>query len=426
MNTIADVTDANSLYEAFRQSKKGVSWKASVQRYEMNMLRNIRDSKKTLDAGESPVLGFTEFTLHERGKVRHVKSVHIKERVVQRSLCDNAVVPLLSKGLEYDNSASQKGKGLHFTISRLDAHLHQYYRREGTNEGYILLVDFKSYYDNVRHDKVYERMERKIPDPGIKHLARQLIEPFDDGTGKSLGIGSQISQITAIDYPSELDHIIKHDLKIKEFARYMDDSYLIHRSKEYLHYCLDAIKAKCDEIGIIVNIKKTQIVKLSHGFTFLKLRWLLTDTGKVVKRTSKDSITRERRKLTKFKTMLDEGRITMDVVANQYRTWRGGKEDIQAKHGRPKIHFDNYYILRRMDAYYNTLFIDYLKNGGAEYAAAVHDRESDCRQEADARRYRLPGDQICGGPSDRRRVCRNKVPARNVAGRNQPAGSRAG
>lgn len=110
MITIDDVADANALHRAVRKSMKGVTWKASVQRYEINMLRNIRDSKKTIESGESPVLGFHEFTLSERGKTRHVKSVHIKERVVQRALCDEALVPALQKGLEYDNSAGQKGK----------------------------------------------------------------------------------------------------------------------------------------------------------------------------------------------------------------------------------------------------------------------------------------------------------------------------
>ena len=72
MTTINDVADANALYEAFRLSMKGVAWKASVQRYEINTLRNIRDTKKQLEAGESPVLGFHEFTMCERGKTRHV------------------------------------------------------------------------------------------------------------------------------------------------------------------------------------------------------------------------------------------------------------------------------------------------------------------------------------------------------------------
>lgn len=369
METIQDVADANSLYKAFRMSQKGVAWKASVQKYEMNVLRNIRNTKATLEAGESPVLGFHEFTLCERGKVRHVKSVHIKERVVQRSLCDNALVPAMQKGLEYDNSAGQKGKGIHFTLRRLEAHLHQYYRRTGSNEGYILLIDFKGYYDNILHEKVYERLDKKVQDEGVKHLSRQLVEPFDSGEGKSLGIGSQISQILAIDYPSEIDHFIKHKLRIKEFARYMDDSYLIHADKEYLKYCLEEIKKLCTEYGIIINEKKTQIVKLTRTFTFLKVRWTLTSTGKVIKRLNPDTVTRERRKLKNFKEKLDAGDITMAEIENQYKSWKGDKvRSKKRKKKKPKnIRYSCYYTMKRMDQLYDELFKNNSSQGGKSH-----------------------------------------------------------
>jgi hypothetical protein len=260
----------------------------------------------------------------------------------------------MQKGLEYDNSAGQKGKGIHFTHRRLEAHLHRYYRRHKSNKGYILLIDFKGYYDNILHDKVYERLDKKVEDNGVKHLSRQLVEPFGDG--KSLGIGSQISQILAIDYASEIDHLIKHDLHIKEAARYMDDSYLIHESKEYLQYCLERIREKCAEFGIIINERKTQIVKLSKTFSFLKVRWTLTDTGKVVARLNKDTITRERRKLKKFKELLDEGRITMDTIEAQYQSWKGDKTG-PAIPGK-RIHFCSYHTMQRMDQLYNELFIN--------------------------------------------------------------------
>lgn len=59
--------------------------------------------------------------------------------------------------------------------------------------------------------------------------------------------------------PNSLDHMIKEQLGIRLYARYMDDGYLIHSDKEYLRYCLQEIKAKCNELGISTNQKKTQI-----------------------------------------------------------------------------------------------------------------------------------------------------------------------
>jgi hypothetical protein len=53
---------------------------------------------------------FVEFDLSEQGKTRHIKSVHISERVVQKYLCGNALVPVLSRSLIHDNRASVKTK----------------------------------------------------------------------------------------------------------------------------------------------------------------------------------------------------------------------------------------------------------------------------------------------------------------------------
>jgi hypothetical protein len=121
----ARVADFGNLYRAFLAARRGVARKESVQRYEANALRNVAEMRRKLLTGESVQCGFAEFTLHERGKIRHIKSVHISERIVQKCLCDQAPVPLLSNGLIYDNGASVKGKGVHFALRRF------YYTSEG-------------------------------------------------------------------------------------------------------------------------------------------------------------------------------------------------------------------------------------------------------------------------------------------------------
>jgi hypothetical protein len=58
------------LWGAFNRSKRGVSWKESVQRFEASLFRNIAELRRKLVAGESVRRGFVEFTIRERGKVR--------------------------------------------------------------------------------------------------------------------------------------------------------------------------------------------------------------------------------------------------------------------------------------------------------------------------------------------------------------------
>ena len=103
----------------------------------------------------------------------------------------------------------------------------------------------------------------------------------------------------------------------------MDDTYIIHNDKSVLRELLKEIKGICNDLGILINEKKTHIFKIEKGFTYLKIRWILTDTGKVIMKPCKGTITRERRKLRSFKRKLDSCEMTIDMISEQYRSWRG-------------------------------------------------------------------------------------------------------
>ena len=340
------VADIDNLYQAFKESRRGVAWKESVQRYEANALKNIIETHRKLLAGESVQNGFVEFTLRERGKIRHIKSVHISERIVQKCLCVQVLVPILSNSLIYDNGASIKGKGVHFAVRRLIGHIARYYRENNnSNNGYVLLIDFSKFFDNIDHSILFELLKSKINDEQIMDLTKRFITVF--GEGKSLGLGSQVSQISAIFYPDKLDHYIKEVLRIKYYGRYMDDLYLIHRDREYLVQCLSGIKKICDTLRIQINLKKTRIIPLKKGVKFLKGIYCLTKTGRIVRRANPGSRKRMRRKLKKFKGLLEAGKIRHNDIYTAYQSWRGNY----------RKRFDAYHSIRRMDGLYTRLFM---------------------------------------------------------------------
>lgn len=260
---------------------------------------------------------------------------------------------MFAPAMIYDNGASMKGKGISFAVRRVDKHLRQHYRKHG-NEGYVLTFDFSRYFDNVNHEPIQAELERRIHDVNVRKLANQCLEAFGP---VGYGLGSQISQIAAIMLPNKLDHIIKQELGIKGYARYMDDGYLIHERKVHLKHCLERIKEVCDELGIILNPKKTKISMLKHGFKFLKINFKLTATGKVLKRMSKESVRAMKRKLEKFKKWNENGR---EVVINGERiTKKFTLADACAAYASWRSHMlkgDNYYRVKRMDERFRKLF----------------------------------------------------------------------
>jgi hypothetical protein len=256
------------------------------------------------------------------------------------------LVPLLSRPLIHDNGASIKGKGLHFAIKRLVIHLSRFYREHRSNSGYALVIDFKGFFDNIDHAVLFRLLDIQIHDPKIRDLTKRFIEVF--GNGKSLGLGSQVSQIAAVFYPNRLDHYVKEILHIKYYGRYMDDLYLIHKDKSYLEFCLERIREVCtEELKITVNDKKTKIVPLNKGLLFLKGKYALLENGKVLRLPCRMSTLRMRRKLRKFKVLLQEGKMSYEDIRTAYQSWRGTFLK----------RFEAYHIVRRVDALYSELFL---------------------------------------------------------------------
>lgn len=332
-----------NLYRSYKCSRRGVSWKASVQRYITNAPLNIYQTRKRLLAGKYKSPGFFEFDICERGKLRHIRSTVIAERVVQRCLCDNALLPALVPSFIYDNGASLENKGYDFAMDRMEKHLHEHYRKHGQN-GYILLFDFRKFFDSVSHMIIKRSIRKHFTDTEILRLSDMLVDAFGD---VGLGLGSQISQVLALSSADRLDHYIKEVLCVHGYGRYMDDGYLIHESKEYLQTCLAGIKAICKELEINLNEKKTQLVKLSHGFTWLKARIFLTPTGRVIRKICKASITRERRKLKRLQVLLLNGKIPFEDVRTAWQSWRGYA-----------LKFDAWNTVQSMGKLYYRLFIE--------------------------------------------------------------------
>lgn len=329
------------LYHSYKMSRRGVAWKSSVQKYITQAPLNVLEAYQRLQSGKFKSSGFYEFDLIERGKKRHIRSVTIAERVVQRCLCDYALVPVLSRSFVYDNGACMKDKGYTFAANRLTQHLREHYRKHGT-EGYVLLYDFSKFFDSVSHALIKGILRREFTDKRIIALTEHFIDAFGD---IGLGLGSQISQILALASADRLDHYCKEVCRIRGYGRYNDDGYLIHESKEYLQKCLEGIQAVCKELGITLNEKKTQIVKLSHGFTFLKIRYFLLPSGRVVKKIHHRSVTKMRRKLKAFRKKVDAGIMTYQDVYQSWQSWRAYAAN-----------FNAYRTIQSVGALYDQLF----------------------------------------------------------------------
>lgn len=349
--TLEAVADLDNLHRSAKLAKRGVGWKASVQRYMKNELRNIVRAKHQLLNGEDIHRGFHEFDLYERGKHRHISSVHFSERVIHKSLSKTALVPAMSRSFIRNNTANLKGRGTDDALKRLKADLARHYRLHGA-EGYILLVDFEGYFASIPHDETKRQSASAIDDRRVVALDHILI----DANGEvGLGLGGEPYQIHAVAFPNRIDHFITECCRPEGYGRYMDDIYAIHTDKLALQLILAMIRDMCARMGIKVNDKKTHIIKLTKGFTWLKKRISYGENGRVNMLPCRDSITRERRKLKKQAELVRRGEMTIEQVQQSYQSWRGGMKRLDA-----------HQTVLSMDALYHDLFKDLAGGGRSE------------------------------------------------------------
>lgn len=331
--------------ECLRQSK----WKKSSQLYIANKTLNNLQLREELLNGTYKISPTNNFILNERGKIRFIESPIIRDRIIQKSLTKQILLPQLFPHLIYDNYASLKHRGVHFARKRFEIMLRNYINKNGT-DGFILLGDIVKYFENIDHNILKEKLSKNI-----KNVSKDILELIfyiidsSSKSNKGLNLGSEAPQIFAIYYLNELDQYIKVVKSVKYYGRYMDDFFIIAKSKEELLNLLKQIQLILKQLKLNLNLKKTHIVKLTHGFTFLQIKYNVL-SNKIVKRISHNKIVRERRRLKKFKKLLDNGKMSLKDIENCYKSWRG---TIISEH--------NFYkkSLNELDKLYKTIFITY-------------------------------------------------------------------
>ena len=331
---MASIITFDSLIEAANQCARGVKWKDSIASWvhPRNIALNCNRLKRELDDGTYRLGGYVTFEVMEP-KRRTIRSPKFRDRVVQRAMCNNGLYRDLTRGNIHDNGACQNGKGTTFTMDRLDCQLQRFWRKHGT-DGWVLRLDIRRFFDSIPHDRLKAMVGRMVSREEYRDRVCEVIDSFSD---PGIGLGSQISQLLAIAYLSDLDHHIKQDLGIRHYVRYSDDMVLIHESKECLQRAWEDVAHRLEELGLALNPKST-LHPLRQGVRFLKFRFVLTESGKVLRLLDRRNSVRIRRRLRKLKGKAGKGERQFQDAVNSFNSWKA-----HAEHGNSRT------IIRRVE-----------------------------------------------------------------------------
>lgn len=327
INSVFDrVFGFDSLICSFKKCSKNSRWKTSVRLFGAKLTVNCAKIAKALKCDSYKSGKFRNFTIFERGHIRRVQSLHISDMTVQGSFKDNCLNPIVAPYLIYDNGACLKGKGTHFALKRFVKHLKQHIDKHSVN-GYVYFFDFESYFKNINRKLLDELMSEVL----IDRRMYSYYQRFSSGYSvEGLSLGSSVSQICAIFYPNKVDHFMKDKLGINAYGRYMDDGYVVCEDLSKLKDIISKFEDACDKSGIILNKRKCKIVKIRSRFTFLKTRFYVTENGKIIRKPNKKSNVIERRKIKKFRKLVEDRAINFGEALLYFHSWLCSRKGVSS------------------------------------------------------------------------------------------------
>ena len=313
------------LYAAYLETRKGKRKKVSTAQYEANALACTEKLSRIL-ATKTYIPGkFETFYVFEPKK-RLVQAPAFVDKVVLHAVTDNILYEAVTKGFIRDNYASQKGKGTHDGLMRLKQFMVDYYRQYGTADGWVLKCDVHHFFASIDHDKLKVKLKALLDRRGVDPQIYELLCIYIDTTA-GLPLGYQTSQLLALLFLDEFDHIVKEKYGVKKYGRYMDDFLAIHPSKEFLKNLLADFRVFMGSYGLELN-EKTGIFPLRNGIDFLGFHSYLTETGGVVQKLRKDGIERIKKNIKIWRVEYPAGNITKEKILEKFGSW-----DAHAAHG---------------------------------------------------------------------------------------------
>ena len=241
--------------------------------------------------------------------------------------------PIMMRGMDNFCCGSIRNRGIHYGVRAIK----KWMRTDPKGTKYAEELDIHHFYDSLTAETVMKRLRRLVKDRRMLEVCERLMK-------HGILIGAYFSQWFANTVLQPLDRLIRESGLCDHYLRYMDNFTLFGRNKRKLRRLRELIEKWLAAHGLRLN-GKTQILPLKNGIDFLGFHTYLTQTGKVVRKVRAKSIDNMKRKIRKFRGLVDSGKMTLDSVVQSYASWTG-----HISHG------NTYHLRQNMDAYFFSYF----------------------------------------------------------------------
>jgi RNA-directed DNA polymerase len=203
------------------------------------------------------------------GKVRVLSIPAIRDRVVQGAL-KLILEPVFEADFQPGSYGYRPKRTAHGAIKRVAEAIVQRKTR-------VLDIDLRAYFDNVRHDRLLEKVARRVDDADIMHLLKIMLK----ASGK-MGVpqGGVISPLLSNLYLNEVDKMLERAREVTrngkytyvEYARFADDLVILIDAHKRHDWLIGAVTKRLREefakLQVEINDEKSRTVDLERGESF--------------------------------------------------------------------------------------------------------------------------------------------------------------
>ena len=310
------VTDFASLYRAYKKSLRGQGHKKSKLKFKQAAVDGIYQIKQSLENHTYKITPYTKFKVYEP-KERIIEAGSFKDKIVQHSLCDNILLPMLTKEFIPTNVAGQIGKGTLCGQNYLKNHMLAAHNKYG-DDCWIVKGDIEKYFYTINHQLMKDVISYFVQDKDILWLCNKFIDSTD---GDGLPLGNQVTQVFALLFLSGLDQFVTEEIGVEFYGRYMDDFYLIVKDRSYAKQCLSSIELFISSLNLKLN-KKTQIIPFKNGIKYCGFHTYVTKNGKCIRKLLNEKKRKAKKKYCKLAKLARDGKIPIDKFEDSYEAWK--------------------------------------------------------------------------------------------------------
>lgn len=287
--TVAPFT-FEQLVQAYYDCRRNKRNTNSARQFEQAMETNLLDLHDELLAGTYQP-GRSICFVVTRPKAREVWAADFRDRIVHHLLYNQIGAGIESTFIA-DSCACIPGRGTLYAAKRLEAKVRSA-TQNWSRPCHYLKADLANFFVAIDKRVLDRQLRRLIDEPWWRRLALQILwhDPRESVSMRcpihllnrvpqhkrltaqpahlGLPIGNLSSQFFANIYLNALDQFVKHELKVRNYIRYVDDFVLLHESPQQLNAWLAEIEAFLPTLGARLNPTKTILQPVARGVDFV-------------------------------------------------------------------------------------------------------------------------------------------------------------